>query len=175
MPLQACSGTNKGVDTVVRRTAITTAVDVVSDIVVLSFPALVLPRMHVDVRQKFALGLSLCLSIIMIVVAVVRMAGIRLANDRVDIVWLVFWQQQESSIAVIIVSLSAVRALFVAKSMHEHPRKPGKHSLNDYWRRGVHRRRLGQTTNEQETNNLESLPRVPSPTLSGMSSVIRRP
>ena len=169
MPLKACSGTQV-VERVVRRTAITTAVDVVSDIVVLSFPALVLPRMHVDVRQKFALGLSLCLSTIMIVVAVVRMAGIKLANDRVDIVWLVFWQQQESSIAVIIVSLSAVRALFVA---HEHPRKPRKHSFND-WKRGIHRQRLGSTTNEQETNELASLPRVPSPTLSGMSSAIRR-
>ena len=109
----------------------------------------------------------------MIIVAVVRMAGIRLANYRVDIVWLVFWQQQESSIAVIIVSLSAVHALFVAKSMHQPPRKPLRHSFND-WRRGVHKRRLGPTTNEQETNNQDTLPRVPSPTLSGMSSVIRQ-
>lgn len=172
MPLVASAST-RGTNRIVRDTAIATAVDIVSDIVVLSLPIILLWRVRVDARQKIALGLSLCLSIITIIVAVVRMAGIRLANDRVDIVWLLFWQQQQSSIAVIIVSLSAVRAVFVAKSMHQPPRKPLKRSLND-WRRGVHRRRLGPTTNDLETNNQETLPRVPSPTLSAMSSVIRR-
>ena len=172
MPLVACSGA-KASDRVVRDAAITTTTDILTDIVVLSFPVILLWRVRVDARQKFALALPLCLSMVMIIVAVVRIAGIRLANDRVDIIWVIFWQQQGSSIAVMIVSLSAVRALFVAKSMHQPPRKPLKNSFND-WRRGVHRRRLGPTTNEQDTNNQEKLPRVPSPTLSGMSSVIRR-
>ena len=172
MSLVACSGT-KGNDRIIRDTAIMTTVDIFSDIVVLSFPTILLWRVCVGVRQKFALGLSLCLSIIMIIVAVVRIVGIRLTDDQLDIVWLAFWQQQTSSIAVILVSLSAVHALFVAKSMQNPPRRPIRHSFHD-WRRGIHRRRLGPTTDEQGTHVQESLPRVPSPALTGMSSTIRR-
>lgn len=81
-------------------------------------------------------------------VAIVRMSGIRLASGDVDIIWITFWQQQKSSVAVMVVSLSAFRTLFIARSANEPPRKPLRQSVND-WRRRIERRRLGPTTDEQ--------------------------
>ncbi|KAI4114115.1 MAG: hypothetical protein LQ345_005051 [Seirophora villosa] len=168
----SCSGSAADAR-VVRDTAATTAVDVVTDIVVLSFPVVLLWEVRVDLRQKFALGISLCLSIVMIAVAIVRISTFRLTNGEVDIVWLAFWQQQESSIAVIVVSVSAFRSLFVSASMTRPKRKPLRQSVND-WRRRLERRRIGPTTDEQEVPGSNMLPQVPSPTLTGMSSLMRR-
>ena len=87
--------------------------DVTSDILVVSLPVALLWKVRINIWQKVGLSLSLCLSLVMVFVTVVRMAGIKLAGG-VDIVWLGFWQQQECSIAVIMVSVSAFRSFFVA-------------------------------------------------------------
>lgn len=87
--------------------------DVTSDILVVSLPVALLWKVRINVWQKVGLSLSLCLSLVMVFVTIVRMAGIKLAGV-VDIVWLAFWQQQECSIAVIMVSVSAFRSFFVA-------------------------------------------------------------
>ncbi|KAI4193928.1 MAG: hypothetical protein LQ346_003789 [Caloplaca aetnensis] len=168
----ACYGP-AGNSRVIRDTAAATAIDVITDIMVLSFPIILLWEVRVDVRQKFALGISLCLSIVMIVVAIIRISAFRLTNGEVDMVWLAFWQQQESSIAITVVSISAFRSLFVAASVNGPIRRPFRQSVNE-WRRKVERRRIGPTTNDQEMPVFGTLPRVPSPTLTGMSSLLRR-
>lgn len=167
----ACSG-SAGEFRVIRDTAITTAVDVTTDIIVLSFPIILLWKVRVGARQKFALGISLCLSIVMIVVAVIRISAFRLTNGEVDIVWLAFWQQQECSIAVTVVSISAFRSLFVAASTNKLKGRPLRQSVNN-WKRRIERRRLGPTTDEKQMPITSVLPQVPSPTLTGMSSVLR--
>lgn len=172
MRLLACSGSS-GNSRVIRDTAITTVVDVTTDIIVLSFPVILLRDVRVGLRQKLALTLSLCLSLVMIIVAIVRIAGFRTIAGEVDIVWLAFWQQQESSIAVMVVSISAFRALFVARSMDKPPRRHLRQSVND-WRRRIERRRLGPSTNEDEVHFTGFFPQVPRPTLTGMSSTIRQ-
>lgn len=168
----ACSGP-AGNMRVIRDTAITTAADILTDFLVLSFPVVLLWDVRVGLRQNLALGLSLCLSLVMIIVAIVRIAGYRTINGEVDIVWLAFWQQQESSIAVMVVSISAFRALFVARSRNSPPKRPLRQSVNA-WRRRIERRRLGPTTQENDFEPSGLLPQVPRPTLTGMSSVIRR-
>lgn len=172
MDVLACSGSS-GNMRVIRDTAITTAVDVITDFIVLSFPVILLWDVRVSLRQKLALSLSLCLSLVMILVAIVRIAGYKTTNGVVDVVWLAFWQQQECSIAVMVVSISAFRALFVARSMNRPARRPLRQSVND-WRRRIERRRLGPSTEENEFQPSGRLPQVPRPTLTGMSSVIRR-
>ena len=158
---------------VIRDTAITTVVDVATDMIVLSFPIILLRDVRVGLRQKVALTLSLCLSLVMVIVAIVRIAGYRTFGGEVDIVWLAFWQQQESSIAVMVVSISAFRALFVARSMNKPPRRSVRQSVVNL-RRRIQRRRLGPSTNENDAEANGWLPQVPRPTLTGMSSMIRR-
>lgn len=58
-------------------------------------------------HQKLGLGIILSLSLVMAIVAIVRIAGIRMSGGEVDIVWLAFWQQQECSIAVSTLAITA--------------------------------------------------------------------
>ena len=154
----------------VRDTAITTAMDIMSDILVLSLPIILLWRVRISLRQKIGLAFSLCLSCVMIIVTIVRIAGMKQGGSgSVDIVWLVFWQQQECSIAVLMVSVSAFRSLFVqspAQSpMLRHPRS----SPSEKRRRFLRRRPDPDLYDTHETNGL---PQIPSATLTGMATVI---
>lgn len=142
--------------------------DVVTDILVVSFPVALLWRVRVNVRQKIGLGVSLCLSLVMAIVSIVRISCIKFNGGAVDIVWLVFWQQQECSIAVIMVSVSAFRSLFVANTATIVSPKQDK--LSSYWRK-----RLLQKRNrfEQDSgSNGDELSQIPSATLTGMRTMI---
>ena len=88
--------------------------DIMSDILILSLPITLLWKVRISLRQKIGLAFSLCLSGVMIIVTIVRIAGIKQGGSgSVDIVWLAFWQQPECSIAVLMLSVSAFRSLFV--------------------------------------------------------------
>ena len=146
--------------------------DVVTDFIVLSFPIATLWQVHINTRQKVGIGFWLCLSLVMVIVAIVRMAGIKLEGGNVDIVWLAFWQQQESSIAVIMVSMSAFRSLFVESGGAPAPRRHHKYSLNG-WRKKLVRRALGSADEHDDVERNMGLPQVPSATLTGMSEFLR--
>lgn len=146
--------------------------DILTDFVVLSFPIAILWQVHINTSQKAGMGLWLCLSLVMIMVTIVRIAGIKLADGSVDIVWLAFWQQQESSIAVIMISMSAFRSLFVDSVGVTAPRKHLKYSANN-WRKRLMRRALGSGGDHADAERSMGLPQVPRATLTGMSEAIR--
>jgi hypothetical protein len=107
--------------------------DILTDILVISFSLALLWKVRINMRQKFGLGIILCLSIAMIIIAAVRIAGIKGDHGEVDIVWLAFWQQQECSTALIMICVSAFRSLFVAHTTKKRPN--GKyHYFPSYWR-----------------------------------------
>lgn len=64
-------------------------------------------------RQKFELATFLCLSIFMIILAIVRIGGLRYHN-RIDLSWNHFWFHLESCTAVTMLAATAFRALFVS-------------------------------------------------------------
>lgn len=64
-------------------------------------------------RQKFELATFLCLSIFMIILAIVRMGGLRY-NNRIDLSWNHFWFHLEGCTAVTMLSATAFRSLFVS-------------------------------------------------------------
>ena len=64
-------------------------------------------------RQKFELAIFLCLSIFMIILAIVRIGGLRY-NNRIDLSWNHFWFHLESCTAVTMLSATAFRSLFVS-------------------------------------------------------------
>ena len=135
----------------------------------MSFPVAILWKVRINFRQKIGLAVSLCLSLVMVVVAVVRISGIKLAGGAVDIVWLAFWQQQECSIAVIMVSVSAFRSLFIANpSSSPSPKPPNSPT---YWRKRLLRGRPASDQDGDEIRN--GLPQIPRPILTGMRSMIQ--
>ena len=167
----ACSGPSSNYR-VIRDTAITTAMDIFSDGVVLSFPVAVLWQIRINTNQKFGVGVWLCLSIVMVLVAIVRIAGIKLTNGEVDIVWLAFWQQQEASISVIMVSVSAFRSLFKESVGPPAPQRPLKYSAG-HWRKKLVRRGIGSRYEFYNKQRSMELPQIPSATLNGVSEAIR--
>ena len=72
--------------------------------------------MRLELSRKLALGVVLCLSVFMIVIASVRLALVNIpttgGNSVPDTAWLFFWQAMEACIAIIMVSLTAFRSLY---------------------------------------------------------------
>ncbi len=92
-------------------------------------------------------------------------------SGNIDIVWLFFWQQQECSIAILMISVSAFRPLFVPST-----RRPP--ILRD--QRSSPSERRGRIIRQQhdpdlyDTNETNGLPQIPSATLTGVASMIGR-
>jgi hypothetical protein len=141
--------------------------DVVTDVLIVSFPITLLWKVRINMRQKLGLALFLCLSLVMVIVAIVRIAGINLRGGNVDIVWLAFWMQQECSIAVIMVSSSAFRSFFVVNTVDS----PSPGYSPGSWKRRLLRRRPSPNRDDMESAN--GLPQVPRATLTGMRTAIR--
>ncbi|MCJ1437073.1 hypothetical protein MMC27_006458 [Xylographa pallens] len=164
----SCSGPTAD-HRVIRDTTITTVLDIVTDVFVVSFPIALLWRVRITLRQKVGLAMSLCLSLVMVITAITRISGINLDGGAVDIVWLAFWQQQECSIAVIMVSVSAFRSFFVVSaSNHASLRKP---KASTYWRNRLLQKRSAASSDTEKGVN--ELPQIPSATMTGMRTAIQ--
>ena len=121
-------------------------------------------------RQKLGLGSSLCLSLVMAIIAIIRISGIRLPAGEPDIIWLAFWQQQECSIAVIMVSLTAFRSLFVVDASRQ-VRRP-KYTPS-YWKKKKMAWNRHKTSSDLNDPNFGNLPAIPSATMTGLRTFIR--
>ncbi|KAK0637869.1 hypothetical protein DIS24_g10386 [Lasiodiplodia hormozganensis] len=94
-------------------TALVTVLDIVTDILVVSFPIIILHRANMNLSQKVGLGVFLSLSLVMAIIAIVRMVGsIRPGLKSLDVSWELFWQQMEGCIAIMMGSMSAFRTVF---------------------------------------------------------------
>ena len=110
----------------------TSALDIFSDVLIVSIPAALLWNVRLAVRQKIGLAATLCLSAVMAIVAIIRLGDLQLPGGHgIDDVWAEFWVQQECSIAVPMVSITASRALFVVGQHHQT--EQGSRSLLRYF------------------------------------------
>lgn len=133
---------------------------------------IVLYRARMRTSQKISLGIFLCLSLVMVILAIIRASKIHGAVS-IDVVWAFFWQYMETVVAVIMGSLTVVRNLLVhqTKSNHNSPAAPG-----DGQDRQAYRMRLLRRNKDQSIDNSTrgQLPQVPAPTLTGLRTFIRR-
>ena len=81
-----------------------------------------LRRAKIKKQQKFALSFFLCLSIVMIVIAIVRISRIT-HSGILDPVWQGFWQALEPCIALLMASITAFRTIFVSQEMRKRDQK----------------------------------------------------
>ena len=82
-------------------------------LVVLTIPVRLLWRVRIKPSQKLGLGVFLCLSIGMILMAITRLSGVHSYRGSFDEIWILLWQQIEACIAVTMLSLTAFRSVFV--------------------------------------------------------------
>ena len=95
----------------------TVSIDILTDVLVISIPIALLWKIQIDLRRKLATGAVLCLSFFMIMIAIVRVTFASLTKDVTDTTWLYMWQSVEASTAVLMVSVTAVRAAFGQEKM----------------------------------------------------------
>ncbi|KAL8699566.1 MAG: hypothetical protein Q9201_005933 [Fulgogasparrea decipioides] len=88
--------------------------DIVTDILLITIPVALLWNVRIKTRQKLGIGAFLCLSVVMVIVAIVKASGIRTSVDSFDLVWEIFWQQIEACVAVLMVSFTAFRSIFIS-------------------------------------------------------------
>ncbi|KAM0795877.1 hypothetical protein BDR22DRAFT_893718 [Usnea florida] len=89
--------------------------DIITDILIVTIPVSILWNVRINIRHKLGIGAVLCLSIVMIVISIINTSSIHTSGDFFDLVWKLFWQQVEACSAVIVVSLTAFRSIFIAK------------------------------------------------------------
>lgn len=135
---------------------------------VISIPTILLWNAQIKTRQKIGLLLSLCLSVVMIIIGLVRCSLIPRVNAVQDVPYESFLLQLEGSIAVLMASVSVFRSLFASESSRAARKKP-----NMRWTaRGIPWRREKRSPGESvlETNGL---PSIPSATMTGLRTFIR--
>ena len=120
--------------------------------------------------RKVGLGAFLCLSVAMVLIALVRIGGYCI-QGKIDITWQLFWQYIEACIAVIMGSATAFRTFFVSENSRKTPEKKPSYSVR---LRLLRKNNPTGENSDWEDANGRHLPTVPSATLSGLRTFIHR-
>lgn len=137
---------------------------------VVSIPVLVLNKTQMKLSRKVGLGMFLCLSVVMALIALVRVGGFRI-QGKTDITWQHFWMYMEACVAIIMGSATAFRTLFLDEKSRKTPEKKPLHSFR---LRLLRRYNSTGEKSDWENANGGHLPIVPSATLSGLRTFIHR-
>lgn len=171
-------GVGGGLTRAVSVTAVAISLDLLTDIMMVAIPIRLLWRVQIKSKQKLGLGFFLCLSVFMIVIALVRisalvteipiMPGVTIRS--IDPTWKFFWQQIEACVAVFMVSFTAFRSFFVTETSRyprASPAKPGSSTRRRIWNGN---KRSSEGDDEKEKGRL---PPIPSATITGLRTYIR--
>ncbi|KAL8796095.1 MAG: hypothetical protein Q9195_001427 [Heterodermia aff. obscurata] len=146
-----------------------TILDLLSDLLILTIPILLLWGVKISLRRKLALGTILCLSVFTMLICIIRISGGNTVNGQIDTAWVIFWLQVEAAVAVIIVSVTAYRMLFVAENPQYRDSPPQQQIIASS---SSSRARVWNRA--RTTTRSNGLPGIPAPTLSGFRDLVRR-
>lgn len=82
---------------------------------VLYIPVCLIWKIQIKWSQKAALTFSLCPTVIMILVTTTRASGMKL-DGHIDQVWMTCWLILSAEVGIILTSIAAFRACFVARN-----------------------------------------------------------
>lgn len=103
----------------------------------------------------------------MIIVAIVRVSGLRIRTTNIDVQWELFWQDVEATVAVIMVSITAFRSLIGVKALKAREKR--ERSWFSY-RRKLLARNFKKVPKDE--TDIEQLPPIPRATLTGIRTFI---
>ncbi|KAJ5982462.1 hypothetical protein N7451_012562 [Penicillium sp. IBT 35674x] len=106
--------TGKYMSNLVRYSAAQIALDILVDLLILAIPIALILRIRMDPLQKVALSTSLCLTILLVLLSVVRIAGLK-HNGQVDTIWETFWQTMSAESGVCLAAFSGFRVFFMPR------------------------------------------------------------
>ncbi|KAL8898723.1 MAG: hypothetical protein Q9207_006553 [Kuettlingeria erythrocarpa] len=105
--------TPSGVARLLRHGIAQTAVDIIGDLLILYIPINLIWKIQIRWTQKVPLVLSLCLTAVIILVTITRVAGIKRAG-AIDTVWESYFLIVAAEVGIILASVSTYRTLFVS-------------------------------------------------------------
>lgn len=122
--------------------------------------------------QKLSLGAFLCLSLVMVCLAIIRVSKVH-GVSGIDVIWEFFWQHMEATVAILMGSLTVFRSLFIHKnnsnnSPRDRAEAAGPRSQHSYRIRFLRRRK-----DFLDLQSRDTLPKVPGATLTGLRTFIR--
>ena len=138
---------------------------------VVAIPLTVLWRVKIRLQQKLILGIFLCLSIVIVIVAIVQISGEISANHQIDLQWELFWQQIEASISIIVVSITSFRTLLGMRAQKKRQQSEKRWERLQSYRERLLRKALRRNPADHD-GNADRLPSIPSATLTGMRTLI---
>ncbi|KAF2756236.1 hypothetical protein EJ05DRAFT_512766 [Pseudovirgaria hyperparasitica] len=149
-------------------TGFITGLDCLTDIMIVSIPVIILRQSNLKFRQKMVLGIFLCLSLVMVAMAITRVSKVK--NDiGTDVPWSLFWQFMEAAVAVFMASLTTFRTAFVKHNQSGQHAPPPLYS----YKRLLRGRKNKSSENDFEDTEIGHLPQVPRPTMTGLGTFIR--
>ncbi len=136
---------------------------------IIGIPIRLLWSVRIKPSQKFVLALFLCLNLFMAITASVLVSGLDF-RGKIDDVWLFVWQQIEACVAVVMISLTAFRSVFVGTESFRARREPDKKLWQIDSFLAFKRKKIARGSIEE---SMLGLPTIPSATLTGMRSFIQ--
>jgi hypothetical protein len=115
-------------------------------------------------RQKVTVGSFLCLSLVVIAMALVSVSDLPRMNAIDAPVYILFWQYMKASVAILMASLTAFPNMFVLQKEKKTREERMKRPVYS-WQNWGHRTK----SNDAE----EGLPEVPRAIITGIRSFIR--
>jgi len=152
-------------------------------VLVVSLPIIVLRHTRTLSRStKFGLATFLCLSIFMVICAIIRIAGFHYKGFEDD-TWEFFWQHTEGAVSVMMASITAFRTLFIKQNNNSDDDTTSQDSSEKRFWPGIFKRfqALARAQPDEKptiqegarSSNLK-LPKIPSPVFTGLRTFIRR-
>ncbi len=130
---------------------------------VLSIPVWLLWRVRIKSSRKCGLAAFLCLSICIIMMAIVRVSGLH-NSGKFDIAWISMWQQVEACVVVTMLLLTSFRSLCVAPNSSACKARPWVPST---------KRLLGKRKGAGASNRRLQNLTIPSVTLTGLCGFVQ--
>lgn len=113
------------------------------------------------------MGFFLCLSLVMAIIAIVRISKIRDIRGE-DVVWSGFWLTIEGCVAVLMTSITSFRTAFTGRGTRDSGEK--RWAPSHSW---VQRARLRNRSEGDDVLERGQLPSIPSALLTGVRSYIQ--
>ena len=97
---------------------------------VLAIPILLIYRIQIKWRQKLGLTITLCLTLAMIAVTIIRVSGLKTPDGQTDALWVCYWNIISAEIGIIMTAATAFRTLFVSRNGAGRNNPPAVHKPN---------------------------------------------
>ncbi|KAE8349704.1 hypothetical protein BDV28DRAFT_151634 [Aspergillus coremiiformis] len=118
--LQCSTGYRKHI--IVTESVVLMVMDTVGDVLILAIPFSIIWKIRVRLPHKIILMCSLCLTIVMIALSIIRVSGL-VYHGAIDSIWQTYWQFLGSEIGVFLASAVAFRSFFMARNKSSTPVK----------------------------------------------------